>query len=212
MRHIWLVRHGNRLDFARPEWLTNAQRPHDCPISPNGEIQARDTGARLKAEAIAHIFSSPFIRAAQTASIIGQALELPVKIEPGLSEMLLDRWFPADHDLLDAAALARMFSNIDLTYRPQVAPEYPETTSMMFERTARIVELLRNQYRGNLVFVGHGGSFTGIGQALAGRPCRLHATTCCLIRFEEIDGRAVLAADGTDTSHLSWVEPDLRFN
>ena len=102
--------------------------------------------------------------------------------------MLLDRWFPDRHDLLEASALASLFPGIDIAYRSQVIPGYPESQAMMIERTARVTELLTTRYAGNQVWVGHGGSFTGIGQALAGQPCALHATTCCLARWRRSRG------------------------
>jgi broad specificity phosphatase PhoE len=211
-RSIWLIRHGNRLDFSNPEWLDTAERPHDCPLSPNGEQQARDTGARLRREPVAHLFSSPFIRAAQTATIIGNAIGKPVKIEAGLSEILSANWFPDRHDLLSAAELADRFNGIDITYRSQVEPEYPETRELMTRRSKRVVELLTQQFDGTLVFVGHGGIFSGIAPAIAGAGCGIHTTTCCLIRFDQdmASGGWRLAADGRDTSHLSWVEPQIR--
>ena len=64
-RIIWLIRHGNRLDFSNPEWLDTAERPHDCPLSPQGQQQARDTGVRLRREPV-----SVFSNASRTFSCV----------------------------------------------------------------------------------------------------------------------------------------------
>ena len=76
MRKVWLVRHGNRLDFIHPEWFLSAQFKYDPPLCPAGKIQAQETAMRLKSEAIAHIFVSPYRRALETA--------MPVAIAHGL--------------------------------------------------------------------------------------------------------------------------------
>lgn len=210
-RTIWLVRHGNRRDFIDPEWLRTAERPHDGPLSADGEVQARETGERLARERVDHVFSSPFIRAAQTASIIAARLGLPVRIEPGLSETLLDRWFPERHDLLDARDLAQLFPGIDTAYESPFRPIFPETREDMLRRTAAVAERLTTRFEGNLVLVGHGGSFAGLALALSGG-CAIHPALCCLIRFERREGSWVLAADGSDTSHLSAPPAPLRLH
>ena len=55
------------MDFVDPAWAQKSDRPHDCPLSPDGVVQARETGRRLGGEDISHLFASPFLRAAETA-------------------------------------------------------------------------------------------------------------------------------------------------
>jgi broad specificity phosphatase PhoE len=57
---IWIARHGNRLDFVRPEWFDTALRRYDPPLSKDGFVQAKQLAQRLKGENIRHIFASPF--------------------------------------------------------------------------------------------------------------------------------------------------------
>lgn len=59
---IWICRHGNRIDFVDPSW-----KGSDPYLSPDGIIQAKETGKRLKDENIQHIFASPFFRTVETA-------------------------------------------------------------------------------------------------------------------------------------------------
>jgi broad specificity phosphatase PhoE len=54
---LYLVRHGEAA-------------PHDGPLSPAGEQQARLTGRRLKDVPLSAIHHGPLPRAAQTASLI----------------------------------------------------------------------------------------------------------------------------------------------
>lgn len=56
------------------------------PLTSNGRLQAADLAHRMSAEGVTHIYSSPLQRALQTAEIIGEALDLPVTIEPLLRE------------------------------------------------------------------------------------------------------------------------------
>ena len=47
IQSLFIVRHGDRWDYAHPEWRANAQRPGDPPLSTLGHQQARETGAFL---------------------------------------------------------------------------------------------------------------------------------------------------------------------
>ena len=83
MGRLLLVRHGesegnrDRLFTAHP----------DVPLTEAGQVQARRAGERLMAGfAPARVVSSPFLRARQTAAIIGEVLGLAVEIEPDLHE------------------------------------------------------------------------------------------------------------------------------
>lgn len=208
-RVVWLVRHGNRRDFVDPEWLKTADRPHDGPLSADGEVQARETGARLARERIDHVFASPFLRAAQTASIIGSVIGRRVRIEPGLAEMLLDRWFPDRHDLLSPGELAALLPGIDAGYAGQVQPVYPEDRSALERRTAETMRRLTTQYPGNLLLVAHGGSINGLARALD-PGASVHTALCCLIRIVGCEGAWAVEADGSDTSHLTQAQGAVR--
>lgn len=47
--------------------------------------------AGLQGEGIGHIYASPFLRTVQTAHEVAKVLDVPVKLEYGLSEGLLSR-------------------------------------------------------------------------------------------------------------------------
>ena len=142
LRTVWLVRHGNRLDFVDPTWPDTAEEPHDCPLSPDGVIQAQETGRRLAREPIDHVVASPFRRATETAGHIAEALGLPVKIEHGLCEMLLSKWFPVQPLLRSPEQLVGDYPRIDCGYRPSVSPLYPETEDDVTDRGRDAVHAL----------------------------------------------------------------------
>ena len=89
---IYLIRHGDRFDYANPEWLEDAKRQGnlltDPPLSALGHLQARETAQALKQciEKADCILSSPYLRVIQTAVPTSETLGVPISIEQGLSE------------------------------------------------------------------------------------------------------------------------------
>lgn len=161
MRSIWIVRHGDRLDFADSEWARSAERPHDTPLSASGVEQARRLGTRLRPERIGYVFSSPFLRAVETAHWAAEALDLPIKIEPGLSEWLNAGWFSISPEPLPIEELARQFSRVDRSYEPRGSVRYPESGEQALERSGRTAARLAAEFDSNLLMVGHGASVLG---------------------------------------------------
>mmetsp|Transcript_56497 Transcript_56497/g.113156 ORF Transcript_56497/g.113156 Transcript_56497/m.113156 type:complete len:300 (+) Transcript_56497:22-921(+) len=92
--NLFLVRHGARLDFVRPEWKLEAEELghefRDPPLSILGHRQARETAAYISVlpdhEKPARLLTSPFLRVIQTAAPTADALGLPLEVEEGLAE------------------------------------------------------------------------------------------------------------------------------
>lgn len=77
---VVLLRHGK----AETESATG--RDEDRRLRPRGERQARWIGEQLAAEGtVTLILHSPLIRAAETATIVRQAVASPMRIEPRLA-------------------------------------------------------------------------------------------------------------------------------
>lgn len=74
-----LVRHGK--PAVRPDLAG------DPPLCAEGERQAAWTAARLAGEAVQRIVASGMIRARETARPLGDALGLPIAVEPLLGEV-----------------------------------------------------------------------------------------------------------------------------
>lgn len=95
---FWFLRHGET------DWNTLglSQGNVDIPLNQTGLAQARSAAGMLRNRAIATIVSSPLGRARITAEIAGEALELPIEIEPDLREVSfgvkeglpMSEWFP----------------------------------------------------------------------------------------------------------------------
>jgi broad specificity phosphatase PhoE len=95
---FWYLRHGET------DWNAQglSQGNVDIPLNPTGNAQAQAAAQRLRHRGIATIVSSPLSRAHDTARIVGEALDLPVRIDDGLREVRfgvqegqpMSDWFP----------------------------------------------------------------------------------------------------------------------
>lgn len=211
---IWIARHGNRIDFVNPEWFNTAERRYDPPLSDDGVVQAYQLGQRLKTEKIAHIFASPFLRTVQTANQIAEALDLPIKLESGLSEWLNPVWMTAAPEKMSIEALTEVFPRIDTSYNSRVIAEYPETAEQSLARSGKTATILADEFSPeDILLVGHGASVMGATIGLVGEVAKtqVKASLCCLVKVVRQDPEWVLELSG-DTSHLSEIEEVVRFN
>lgn len=97
LQEIWIVRHGERIDYVDKTWTSD--RPYDPPLTQSGLDMAELTAQRIIRESqVLHpkkeneseplLLCSPFIRTAQTALPIARALKTPIRTEWGLTEGL----------------------------------------------------------------------------------------------------------------------------
>jgi broad specificity phosphatase PhoE len=80
---FWFLRHGETDWNARGVSQGNI----DIPLNAIGLAQARAAADKLRNRGIATIISSPLSRARVTAEFVGEALELPVALDPDLREV-----------------------------------------------------------------------------------------------------------------------------
>jgi broad specificity phosphatase PhoE len=208
---VWIARHGNRLDFVNPEWFNTAKRPYDPPLSQDGLEQAMQLGQRLVGEGIVHIFASPFLRTVQTANEVANILDLPIKLEAGLSEWLNPAWMPTAPERLPFNVLLESFPRIDPSYTSRVVAHYPETNEMVLQRTAQTIQRVTAEFSEDILLVGHGASVVGCTQGLVGGTPEVHASLCCLVKVVRQEQGWVMELNG-DTSHLSKSEQVIRFH
>jgi broad specificity phosphatase PhoE len=85
---IVLVRHGET-DWNRDDRF---QGRADPPLNDAGRAQARELSGRLAAESFGALYSSPLLRAHETATILGARLELDVRVSDALQEVDVGSW------------------------------------------------------------------------------------------------------------------------
>ncbi|MGC1393699.1 MAG: histidine phosphatase family protein [Coleofasciculaceae cyanobacterium] len=208
---VWIARHGNRLDFVNPEWFNTAERPYDPPLSEDGVIQASQLGKRLVDSGIKQIFASPFLRTVQTANCVADILDLPIKLESGLSEWLNPAWMISSPERHSMAELQKLFPRIDSSYKSRVIAEYPETLEQVNQRTAQTALHLTREFADDMLLVGHGASVVGATWGLVEGTPQIQATLCCLVKLVRQKQTWFMELNG-DVSHLSQTEDVIRFN
>ncbi|MEM1393390.1 MAG: histidine phosphatase family protein [Cyanobacteria bacterium P01_D01_bin.116] len=211
---IWMARHANRLDFVNPDWFLTAERRYDPPLSDDGMVQAEQLANRLKHEEIHHIFASPFLRTVQTAAAVASVLDLPIKLETGLSEWLNPDWMTEEPERHSIEELLEIYPKIDVSYTPQIAVNYPETREKMRLRSAQTARCLALEYSPeNILLVAHGASVLGAAMGFVGDLAveQVKATLCSLVKVVRQEPEWLLELSG-DTSHLTEVEEVVRFN
>ena len=207
---VWIARHGNRLDFVNPEWFNTATRRYDPPLSQDGFVQARELGLRLKQENISHIFSSPFLRTIQTAHEVAKILDLPLKLEAGLSEWHNPYWMSEKPELHPRELLEEDYPLIDWNYSSRLIPNYPESEEEVNQRTGEVAKQLVAEFSDDILLVGHGASVFGTTMGLLGGNPVVNASLCCLVKLVKNSHAWEMELDG-DTSHLSHSETRVRF-
>jgi broad specificity phosphatase PhoE len=198
---VWLARHGNRLDFVKPEWLLAADRPYDPPLAQDGVLQAKALGERLKEEKIAHIFASPFFRTVETAYYVAEALDLPIKIEAGVSEFIYFRWMPEIPEILSIDSLAELFPRIDRSYTSRVPVNYPETFVEAIARSKKTAQVLTQEFAEDILIIGHAASIAGAVKGLVNDNPRVRTPVCGLTKLASQGSDWQMELNG-DTSHL----------
>ncbi|CAM9430806.1 unnamed protein product [Chrysoparadoxa australica] len=214
MATVLLTRHGERIDYVDPDWLSKSghNRRDDPHLAPKGLQQARELAERLSGVAppLKAIYSSPFVRAVETAHIIAEVLSLEVCVEPGICEVLT-RCFPPE--FLATSTLCESFPLISKTYVPVVPPNElgPESS----DASSSLLRLIISQASlscprphqpppGSVLFVGHGASCAGITEALCGRWS--YMGLCTLSTFVKRGGTGspfTMLGKGGDAAHLS---------
>jgi broad specificity phosphatase PhoE len=145
---ILLIRHGET------EWNRSGRVMGDQPIplSRAGEEQARTCAGILSHTPITAIYTSPVLRAAQTAEILRGPQKIPLHQVPGLSEIGVGDWLNRYwHELADDPAKREWYTHPD-----RARPFGGETLREVQQRAVAAVEQALTAHDTPIVIVSHG--------------------------------------------------------
>ncbi len=156
---VIVARHGEA------EYDTEQVSDDGGSLTPAGRLQAKALAESLRDRRIAAIWCSDLSRAVQTAEIVAAALDVPVRVRPGLREFSVgelagqqDGWPALD------AVFARWMAG-------DLAASCPgaETGHDVVRRVRDELEALADQFRGETVLaISHGGAIGLVLPQLAG--------------------------------------------
>lgn len=152
MRRLWLVRHGESTWNALGLVQGQAEGPL---LNSAGRRQAEACARLLAPEPVRAVYASDLERAASTAAVVAEALELPVAHDPRLRERSL-----GDAEAGPIALLGPERSGVvdGQVVDADAAPARGESIRQLFGRVVPCVEeLVARHGSGDLVVVCHGG-------------------------------------------------------
>lgn len=167
LRRLVLLRHG-QTDFNAEARM---QGHLESRLTAAGIAQAEAAAPVVAALGPDRILSSDLSRALDTATVVGAATGLPVKVDPRLRETHLGEWqglTVQEVDLGWPGAIARWRSD------PAWAPPGGESRIEVVRRSRPVVDELDEEYADNplgiVVVVAHGGMIAGLVCGLLGLP------------------------------------------
>jgi phosphoserine phosphatase len=200
MANIWLLRHGET-DWNREERL---QGVLDIPLNATGVAQAQDAARRLKRFRFDRVYTSPLLRARQTANIINSKPAGPMLVSDELREL--------DHGVwagLKKSALHRIYPEQLGIWRSdpdRLKLDGAERLQDAYARASRFLSrLLGTAPEKDVLIVGHGVTNSLMLCAAAGAPIRN------MRRFSQLNasvvrlttrGRTITSIDGLTQERL----------
>ncbi|AZY51811.1 histidine phosphatase family protein [Bordetella avium] len=202
MTEIWFIRHGET-DWNRQRRLQGWQ---DIPLNSAGLEQAQRLTERLRAETAPFdaLYSSDLKRALSTAEPVSQALELRMRLEPGIRERSFGVLEGLDLERIDelAPAAAAAWKSRD----PTRALDGGETLGHFCARVVTAVEDIAQRHAGQRVLVfTHGGVLDIIWRQAEGVALNAprHASLLNVsINRVAIDGKQWRILDWGDVAHV----------
>jgi broad specificity phosphatase PhoE len=203
-RSIFIIRHGDRWDYAHPEWKETAERKGDPSLSTLGHRQAREVGQYLDqlfvkegitAEDVT-LVSSPFLRCVQTSNELlsefqhckGDVAE-NVSIKPEYSVFEFDLWDDGLHSSLPTMKERKnYFPRLDESNQSTLIPSVPEDVPTFLKRCEDAIVHLEKVYDSTpiLIVVTHAACCIGLAKAAtnttlqevnAAAPCSIYRLT-----------------------------------
>lgn len=200
---VYLVRHGATVVTAEDRFAGET----DVPLSEEGRAQARALGARLAAEPIDAVYSSPLARAHETAALVAASHGREVVPRADLREMSHGRWeqmtrsevetlYPQDYARWEADPFS-------------FAPEGGETGLAVTARALpALLEVVGSHPEGRVLVVSHKATIRLLVGTLLGFDARsyrdrLDQSPACLNILDFRDATRARLTLFNDTSHYA---------
>ena len=195
MLRLLLARHGLTTASQEDRYIGST----DPPLSDKGLAQAKALATRLTKQWLTAIYSSPQLRARQTAQAIARACGLAMQIEPELREMDFGCW----EGLTRAEIMARFPGQMrDWEADPaaEPAPHGGETMAQVAQRARGAYNrIMYHHGEGEVVLiVAHGGLLQALLCEALGPPLRARWSyllkAAALSELQIFDGQPVLVS------------------
>ena len=150
MTRLILIRHGET------DWNVEGryQGQADPPLNAHGLEQARDLSEKLLPLKLDVVYTSPLLRAAQTAQVISERLGIPMVLEPRLMEIHQGSW-----QTRLRAEIQALYPDLFRQWEAapwQVSPPNGETLYQVQARVDAALESIIPRHRGaGIGFVAH---------------------------------------------------------
>jgi broad specificity phosphatase PhoE len=178
---IWLVRHGET------EWWISGQHTGstDIPLTPEGRLQATAIGKLLAGRRFDHVFSSPMLRARETARLAGFGDR--ISVHEGLLEY--------DYGEFEGLTTEQIWATHPRWQLFRDGCPGGETPEQVVKRVDALIEELR-ELGGHSLLFGHGHCFRSLAVRFLDLPIR-YATNLLLDA-----GTISIVSDGRDGAAL----------
>lgn len=155
---LWLVRHGESTWNA----ARRVQGWADPPLTEKGAWQARQVADRLgQLDEVTALYTSPQVRARQTAEAIAAATDVAPTVDARLREHGMGQATGRNWDeIVDLWPHLLEYAHRGETVRPYIPETEPEEE--FYTRVEAVFdEIIARHPQGNIVVVAHGGTFRG---------------------------------------------------
>lgn len=149
---VYIIRHG--LTELNKQKKVNGQI--DEPLSPEGIEQAK-AGISLLPKTIKYIYTSPFLRARQTAEIINSKLKRPIFVEQGVTEIHMGSLAGNSWEEMESGLkLKKKHRSAQFNYHPFGG----ESAAEVKKRVISFLRKINNKHSDyEILIVTHGGIF-----------------------------------------------------
>jgi len=157
MNRLYLVRHAENPANLTKEF---SHKLVDYPLTPKGVLQAQQTAEYFADRNIHEIYTSPLLRAQQTAEIISAHLKLKVVTLENFREINVG-WLEGQPPTAEIWAFHNQILADWLDGKPDTTFPGGENYSTLWNRMrAGFEQVVRHKHNQNIIIVGHGGIFT----------------------------------------------------